>query len=214
MNVRTGRNAIVKRLWTGLIALAIGATAVLGAAPAAQADTVLNAVYEVNGTSTIKKTGSVLTVGPTKLTAALNVDTGTFTADLPIPPTQSTFTIIGLLPVDATATFVNVGQTTGTVDINSGGMQSTSKVIIRLSNVKVAGLPILVGPHCESAYPATINLAGKDGFNAVLGGPVGGTYTIPPFAHCLLQQILINQLIPGPGNTIDVTLGAPTVTEQ
>jgi hypothetical protein len=72
----------------------------------------------------------------------------------------------------------------------------------------------LVGPHCESAYPATIALAGKDDFNAVLGGPVGGTYTIPPFAHCLLQQILINQLIPGPGNTIDVTLGPPTITEQ
>ncbi|GAA1683797.1 hypothetical protein GCM10009765_36360 [Fodinicola feengrottensis] len=202
------------RVWTALVALAVAAGAVLAAAPAAQADTILNAVYDVNGTSMIKKTGSVLTLGPTKLSAVLDLDTSTFTADLPLPPAQSTFKILGLLPVSATTTFVNVGQTTGTVDQNTGGMTSISKVIIRLSNVKVGGIPTLVGPHCESVSPATIQLTGKDGFNAVLGGPVGGTYTIPPFGHCLLQQLLINQLIPGPGNTIDATLGPPVITEQ
>lgn len=180
--------------------------------PPVHAATILHAVYDVTGTSKIKKTGSVLSLGPTKLTADLNIDDGTFTADLPLPPVTAEFKVIGLLPVSATTEFIQEGPTTGTVDLSTGGMKSTTKVTLRLSNVKVGGLPIVVGPRCQSAYPATVVLEGKDDFNAVLGGPVGGTYTIPPFSHCLLQQLLINQLIPGPDNTIDLTLGAPVIT--
>ena len=162
--------------------------------------------------SKIKKTGSVLSLGPTKLTAELNIDDGTFTSDLPLPPVSAEFKVIGFVPVSATTEFIEEGPTTGTVDLNTGGMKSSSKITLRLSHVKVGGLPIVVGPHCQSADPVTVELEGKEGFNAVLGGPVGGSFTIPPFAHCLLQQLLINQLIPGPGNTIDLTLGAPVIT--
>jgi hypothetical protein len=44
------------------------------------------------------------------------------------------------------------------------------------------------------------------------GGPVSGTYTIPPFANCFLETLVINLTIPGPGNTISLTLGKPTLT--
>jgi hypothetical protein len=32
----------------------------------------------------------------------------------------------------------------------------------------------------------------------------------PRFTHCLLDTALINLTLPGPGNTITLTLGAPT----
>jgi hypothetical protein len=53
-------------------------------------------------------------------------------------------------------------------------------------------------------------LSSQAGFNALSGGTVSGTYTIPKFTHCLLATALINLTLPGPGNTITLTLGAPT----
>jgi hypothetical protein len=44
--------------------------------------------------------------------------------------------------------------------------------------------------------------------NVLNGGTLAGTYTIPPFAHCGLATFLINLTLPGPGNTISLTLGA------
>jgi hypothetical protein len=202
------------RTWTAVAALVASLGLVFAMASPVRADPaqILLATYDVNGTTHIKKTGSVMTLGPAKLSSTINLDTATFTADLPIPPAEATFKVLGLLPVSATTEFIQDGQTTGTLDLTNGAITSTSKLILRLSNVKVAGIPTAVGPHCESAYPATVNLVSGPDFNAVLGGPVSGTYTIPPFAHCLLQQILINQLIPGPDNTIDLTFGVPVIT--
>ena len=39
------------------------------------------------------------------------------------------------------------------------------------------------------------------------GGAVSGSYTIPAFHHCLLNTLLLNLTIPGPGNTLNLTLG-------
>jgi hypothetical protein len=50
------------------------------------------------------------------------------------------------------------------------------------------------------------------GFTLLGGGNVTGTYTIPPFSHCGLATFLINLSIPGPGNTITLTLGVPTLS--
>jgi hypothetical protein len=36
------------------------------------------------------------------------------------------------------------------------------------------------------------------------------SYTIPQFAGCGLATVLINLTIPGPGNTLTLTLGKPT----
>lgn len=65
-----------------------------------------------------------------------------------------------------------------------------------------------MGPSCETRTPATISLTSGAGFNLLNGGTLSGTYTIPPFSHCGLNTALINLTIPGPGNTIALTLGA------
>ena len=41
----------------------------------------------------------------------------------------------------------------------------------------------------------------------IKGGTLAGTYTIPRFHHCLLDTLLINLTLPGPGNTITLTVG-------
>jgi hypothetical protein len=128
------------------------------------------------------------------------------TVSLRYPVSGSTYINV---PVTATTEFVQNGQTTGTLESN-GGIQATSQITLKLTSLKVAGIPIPVGRSCETSAPATITLTSQPGFNALTGGTVSGTYTIPHFAHCLLATPLINLTLPGPGNTISLTLGAAT----
>jgi hypothetical protein len=206
------------RLRKTITAVAAGGLAVAGmlvavpSASAAPADDSLLASYPINGSTTIKATNSSMNLGPGTLDATLDVDNNTFSADLNLPPATGSFTELGFLPVTATTEFVQDGPTTGAVDGDTGGMSSTSKVIIRLVDVKIAGIDVAVGNECQTS-DATINLTSEDGFNVLTGGNVSGTYTIPKFSNCgLLNTPIINAIIPGSGNTITLTLGEPTVT--
>ena len=55
-----------------------------------------------------------------------------------------------------------------------------------------------------------ISLTSGAGFNLLNGGTLSGTCAIPRLSHCGLVTILINPTIPGPGNTISLTLGPAT----
>jgi hypothetical protein len=46
---------------------------------------------------------------------------------------------------------------------------------------------------------------------AALAFQTAGHYTIPRFAHCGFATFLINLTIPGPNNTITLTLGPPKI---
>lgn len=203
------------RLRTLLITAAAGLCAAAVAAPAAnaapQADPMLNASYPVTGTTNINATNSSLDLGPGTLTADLDVTTSDFTANLSLPASTGSFTALGFVPVTATAEFIQDGQITGT-DVN-GGITATAHITIRLTKVIAGGIPLIVGPFCQTS-PATIDLASGDGFNVLTGGPVSGTFTIPPFANCGFNTFTINAIIPGAGNTIDLNLGTPTVTSS
>jgi hypothetical protein len=208
------------RLRRTIVSIAAGTAAVAGllvgvpsanASPAAPADDTLLATYAVNGSTTIASTNSSMTLGPGSLSATLDVDNNTFTADLALPNATGSFTEFGIVPVTATTQFIQDGQTTGAIDGNTGGMSSTSKITIRLVDVKVAGLDIPVGNSCETS-PTTVNLTSESDFNVLTGGDVAGTYKIPDFQNCGLATPLLNIVIPGSGNTIALNLGTPTVT--
>ncbi|HEY4457370.1 MAG TPA: hypothetical protein VGN81_23870 [Pseudonocardiaceae bacterium] len=206
------------RLRKTITAVAAGGLAVAGmlvavpSASAAPADDSLLASYPINGSTMIKATNSSMNLGPGTLNATLDVDNNTFTADLNLPPATGSFTELGFVPVTATTEFVQDGATTGAVDGDTGGITSTSKIIIRLTDVKIAGIDVPVGNSCQTS-PATIQLTSEDGFNVLTGGNISGTYTIPKFSNCgLLNTPIINAVIPGAGNTITLTLGEPTVT--
>lgn len=184
-------------------AFAVAATA----APASAASTTLRATYKVTGSTFLKAPNATLPLGPGKLAANVNLQTGAVRAALTLPDATLSFKQFGLIPVTATARFINDGPTTGTVNINTGAVASTSHITMQLVSLSIAGLPVPVGPACESSAPAVIHVASQPGFSILKGGNLAGTYTIPQFANCGLVTPLINLTLTGPGNTITLTLG-------
>jgi hypothetical protein len=191
---------------------AAAATAICMSATSAVADTTISFSYPVSGSTAIAATNSTLALGPGTLSGTGDLTTGTLTGSISLPAATGSFTELGLVPVTVTAEFIQVGQTTGTIDLSTDAVTATSDITLQITNLVVAGLPIPVGPDCQSATPAVITVTSGTGFTIGTGGPVSGTYTIPPFVNCLLETPLINLVIPGPGNTISLTLGTPTLT--
>ena len=204
-------NRFVRLAGRGVAATAIAgllALATIAATPAAaSAATVLKVRYPVNGSTFIKAANATVTLGPGALRSRVNLSNGNVTASLNLPPATGSFTELGLIPVTATVVFIQNGPTTGKVDLNTGAVTTSSSITLQITSLTVSGLPVPVGPACESATPASVALASQPGFSIVKGGPVSGTYTIPPFAGCGLITPVLNLTIPGPGNTISLTLG-------
>jgi hypothetical protein len=109
--------------------------------------------------------------------------------------------------VTATTDFINNGPATGTLNLSTGAVTSTSHVTIQIVSLSVAGVPVPVGPSCESSTPAGIQVTSQAGFNILKGGNLAGNYTIPQFTNCGLTKVLINLTLTGPGNIIELTLG-------
>ena len=191
---------------TALAGLVVAFT--IGAAPAASAaDTVVKIRYPVHGSTFLKAANASITLGPGKLISTVDLNTGAVTASLNLPPATGSFKEFGLIPVTATASFIQDGPTTGTIDLSTGAVTTMSNITMQITSLNVGGLPVPVGPSCESASPASITLSSQPGFSIVKGGTVSGTYTLPPFANCGLVTPVLNLTITGPNNTISLTLG-------
>lgn len=180
------------------------------AAPIAPSDSTVSVSYPVTGSTFIKAIGSTIDLGPGTLSTTADLTTSTLTGTLTLPPATGSFKELGLIPVTATTEMIQDGTATGTVNFTTNAVTTTATDTIKLTSLKVAGVPILVGPSCETS-PATIAVSSQAGFNVLNGGTLSGTYTIPPFAHCGLATLLINLTLPGPGNTISLTLGKGTL---
>ncbi|QKW10515.1 hypothetical protein HUT18_32945 [Streptomyces sp. NA04227] len=202
---RTVRRTAVRAAFAVSAAAAL-VTATTGAAHAAPVR--LN--YPLTGSTVLKGTGSTVNLGPGTLEASADLFAGTLTANTKLPPAKVSFNMLGVIPVSATTEFIETEPTTGTLDLKTGETKTTTKLTLRLKDMKVAGIPTPVGDHCETRTPAVLNLSSEAGFNPLRGGNLSGTYTIPAFEHCLLSTPLINLIVPGDGNTIKLTLGAAT----
>jgi hypothetical protein len=204
-------NRLVRLPGRGMAATAIAgllALATIAATPAAaSAATVIKVRYPVNGSTFLKAANATVPLGPGALRSRVNLTTGAVTASLNLPPATGSFKELGLIPVTATVAFIQNGPTTGTVDLNTGAVTTMSSITLQITSLSVSGLPVPVGPACESATPASVALASQPGFSIVNGGTVSGTYTVPPFAGCGLITPVLNLTITGPGNTISLTLG-------
>jgi hypothetical protein len=177
------------------------------ASPAAPSDTTVGVTYPVTGSTFIKAINSTIALGPGTLSTTADLTTSTLTGTLSLPPATGSFKELGLVPVTATTEMVQDGQATGTVNFSTNQVTTTATETIKLTGLKVAGLPVPVGSSCQTS-PATITVTSQPGFNVLSGGTLAGTYTIPRFAHCGLATLLINLTLPGPGNTITLVLGA------
>jgi hypothetical protein len=199
-----GRGVAATALAGLFAAVAIAATP---AAASAAGGTTLTVRYPVNGSTFLKAANATVTLGPGTLRSKVNLTTGKVTASLNLPPATGSFTELGLIPVTATVAFLQNGPTTGTVNLNTGAVSTMSSITLQITSLSVSGLPVPVGPACESATPASVALTSQPGFSIANGGTVSGTYTVPPFANCGLVTPVLNLTITGPGNTISLTLG-------
>jgi hypothetical protein len=189
----------------GLVA---AGTVAATAAPAAAGDTIVHAKYKVTGSTFIKAGNFTVPLGPGKLASTLHASTGKLTATLTLPEATASYKEDGVVPVTATTKFINDGPTTGTLNFNTGEVSTTSNITLQIVSLSAAGVPVPVGNSCETSQPAAVSVSGQPpAFNILKGGSLTGTYTIPQFANCELATTLINLTIPGPGNTITLTLG-------
>lgn len=187
-------------------AAVLAAACVTATAGAASADTVLNAHYALTGTTYIAKLNTTVNLGSGTLAATVDLTTGTSTSTLTLPPATASAKVLGIIPVSATTEMIQNGPASGTVNLSTNTITSTASVTLKITRLTVAGLSLPVGDNCQTT-PFNIGISSGPGFTVGGGGPVSGTYTIPPFRHCGLNTLLINLNIPGPGNTLNLTLG-------
>jgi hypothetical protein len=192
--------------------VALSAAAIAAGTGVASASATIHASYKVTGTTYLAGPKSSLALGPGTLSAAVNASNGKLTATLSLPDATGSFKEFGIIPVTATSQFINDGPTTGTVNLGTGAVKTTSKITLRIVSLSVAGIPVPVGKSCETAKPVVATLKSQKGFNILEGGKVAGSYTIGDFSHCGLATLLINLTIPASGNTITLTLGKAKIS--
>ena len=197
----------MRRVVAGAATVLLAASGVLASAGVASADTVLHVRYPVTGSTLLATPNATVQLGPGHLTTKADITNYTLTANLSLPDATGSFKELGLVPVTATTQFINDGPTTGTINPSTGAVSTTSNITIKIVSLSVAGIPQPVGSSCETSTPASIQVSSQAGWSIIKGGNLAGTYTIPSFANCGLETLLINLTVPGPGNTITLTLG-------
>jgi hypothetical protein len=169
--------------------------------------------YDVTGGEAfVKKLDSKLALSTGTLAADIDVATGNFTATLDLETAHGEFRVFNVFPVSADLDLVQNGPATGT--IKNGAITGEAAVTLRLSNVKVAGIPAFVGDNCRTATPATVPLKSGPGFNPVVGGELlSESFTIPSFTGCKLITVIpffvdfaLHALISGPDNSLTMTI--------
>jgi hypothetical protein len=200
-------------------------------------DAVLTFNYIVKATAHIQKANLTMSPPPGTFKGQADITQGKILGQIYIPPSSFTQSIAGPLSVTATAAIVSTKPVTGTLKLANFKITATSTFIIRILTmyadtpvpptitippilpgmppivITVPTLPVpkvnLVGNNCATASPISVTMSGI----AHLDGPstFTGTFSIPNFANCGLATALLNQEVPGPGNTFSATATpAPT----
>jgi hypothetical protein len=172
-------------------------------------------------TSHVAKLGSDIAFPPGTFDGALGGLTSTvpITGKLAIPPADGYFVAFRFMATTGRVEIVPDGDASGTATVHTGKDKDckatqtnicadtdvTAKVFIKLSDVKVDGRPLDVGPDCRTAQPAAVTI--KALVPISLPAPpvkVTSTFTTPPFAGCVGHEDvsrLLTGLVSGPGNT-------------
>jgi hypothetical protein len=143
-----------------------------------------------------------------------------------LPPARATFLAFGFMPVSATQQISEIGTVNADL-ITCGPVPAKCpkpppkdppqknialffvRVSLGISDVDVNGVPLNVGPHCQTSpfnlvltgVPPTYNVASQYGV-------LTGTVTVPPFTGCGVGENLdsiFTASVSGPGNFVKVT---------
>jgi hypothetical protein len=209
-----------QRTIAGFVAFAAAlAPVVLFAQPASAfpaGDPVYNFKYKVVATTFIKRANLTLTTPPGVFKGGIDLATGALKGSITLPPVTFTQSESGVGLVTATSATVPTKPVTGHVNLGTFQVKTTASFNIHIVTMYPTdtgpgpGLPLpiptstnLVGPYCQTVAPITVTMSGK----ASLGSPstFKGVFSIPDFQNCQAMTNVINQQIPGPGNTFSAT---------
>ncbi|WHT16000.1 5'-nucleotidase [Crossiella sp. CA-258035] len=161
--------------------------------------------YALNGKSQIKKLNTAVVLGPGNFDAKVNLQSGALSGELSLPKTKASFKLFGFLPTESVVELVPEGKTTGT--FTGGVVKSNSKVTIKLPDVRVWGIPVVIGDTCKTTKPSDIALTSGPNFNPMVGGTLTGDYEIAKFAGCgTFITDVVSAVTSGPGNSITLDL--------
>jgi hypothetical protein len=192
--------------WGTRVTAVAAATVVGGAGLAGAADAAGPPVYSkytVSGSTHLAKPDAELELGPGQFDMYTLIGPYTFSGTITLPPVRVTRSLPGIGEVSGTVTF-GPGHAEGSV---FGGFSGSATWPVRISDVRVNGVPFDVGAGCGTAEPVTTELASDD-FAAGKGGRLESTYTIGAFENCGAATPLINGFVPGEGNTLALDLAA------
>ncbi len=192
--------------WGTRVTAVAAATIVGGAGFAGAADAAGPPVYSkytVTGTTHIAKPGAELKLGPGQFDMYTQIGSYTFYGTITLPPVKVTKVVPGIGAVSGTVT-LGPGSADGSV---FGGFTGSATWPVKLSDVRVNGVPYDVGASCGTAQPVTTELV-ADGFVTGQGGRLTSTYTLGEFANCGSATPVLNTAVAGPGNTLALDLTA------
>jgi hypothetical protein len=211
-----------RRLAGTLLTLVAISPIALVAQPAAafpKGDSVFSFNYQVVATATIKKANLTMSPPPGVFKGGIDLDTGKLKGTISLPNTTFTQSEAGVGLVTATAAMVQTKPVTGTINLANFKVTATSTFNIRILTMYPAtptlpvklplSLPIsvpqvnLVGKSCTTSTPVTVTMSGIAHIGAA--SKFSGTFAIPSFKTCGVMTPVLNQEIPGPGNTFSAS---------
>lgn len=193
------------------------------AAQAADCEGGLMTQMKVNGTSHLAKFDSDITVGPGLFDGMVcegaDPEWLDIIGDLELPPSDGYFVAFRFVPVTNTTSFVPHGKTKGKakLELPFAHVDMTSRLFIKLTNVRQDGVPLNVGKNCRTATPAAIPIKGKVDLRRGAETVVKSTYTIPKFSGCGVSEDLdplLTGLVSGPGNQLTTRLTSCGVGQE
>ena len=201
-----------RRMQHGLTGLVVMLTAVAPVALLAQpasafpkGDPVYKFNYKVIATTHIKKSNQTITPPPGVFRGGIDLSSGKLNGSINLPKSSFTQSEAGVGVVTVTAAIVQDKPVSGHVNLSTLKVTSTSVFDIRITSmyaaVTVPGAPRvnLVGDYCTTASPVSVTMSGIADLGSA--SKFSGTFTIPNFKSCGTMTSVLNQEIPGPGNT-------------
>jgi len=185
-------------------------------------------LVQMVATSSVYRLGTTVTSSPTGLlngfwTLRINANDGlqhdpsVITGSVGFKPVTATFLGFGFVPASATVEFLPADyQHSKLIPLNAqlsappGDtiLTTHAEVVARMSNAKINGVPLDLGPDCVTATPISLNLFGP--YDALVGGTIGTDpnaadpdyrgFVLPPFVHCGVAEQL-SPLLTGMAST-------------
>jgi hypothetical protein len=197
-----------RTLVTAATTLMVAAAGAAIAQPA-HADTIFNLNYpHTTGSTFLAKPKVTAPIPTSTVMIAADLDTGTLTGTAQISDLTVHLNLAGLVGTTATVSIVPAGGLTGSFNLTTATITTTTRFTIAVRNVHLDATPgiNLVPSGCRTRTPTSATLNNTTPLQVFGSTTVSGTYTVPGFTHCGLLTPLLTLLLSGPNNVLTLTI--------